>query len=316
MRNIYIAENAKGGGLYRYLLSEDGSVTFCDKTEMDYPMYMELHDGKMYVLLDQAFPEDVSALSVYDMEETGALSACIFKEPTLGVCACHLAVYDDAVYAVNYLSGSVVKMLDVCRVHTGVCGPQKPRQNAPHTHYVCRTPDEKFTLVTDLGLDRIFVYDNDLNEVARVVAPAGAGPRHLIFSEDHKTCFCVNELSSTVSAYAYDNGTLTLLDTVSILPEGFAGTNTAAAIRVHEGLVYASNRGHNSIACLSYQDGKLQLLSLTDCGGKGPRDFNIFGDILVCTNEKSDNVTFFKVQKEKLQKLPHALTLKGPLCVI
>ena len=316
MRDIYIAECAENGGIYRYRMDTDGTVTFCEKTEMAFPMYMEMRNGNMFVLQDKALPENISALSVYDMKD-GALAACIRQESTQGVCACHLCVTEDeTVYAVNYVSGSVVKMPGALQVHEGVCGPQKPRQDTPHTHYVCLSPDGEKVLVTDLGLDKIFVYDKDLKKRTSVDAPAGAGPRHLIFSEDGKTCFCVNELDSTVSAYAYENGVLALLDTVSILPETFAEKNTAAAIRVHKGLVYASNRGHNSIACLSFENGKLKVLSITDCGGKGPRDFNIFGDILVSTNENSDNVTFFRVEGERLTKLPGELSLKGPLCVI
>ncbi|MBQ4087783.1 MAG: lactonase family protein [Clostridia bacterium] len=254
---------------------------------------------------------------MYEITESGALGKKLFATSTRGICACHLCVSEnETVYAVNYSSGSVIKIPGKLIVHEGECGPAKPRQDMPHTHYVNFTPDGAYLLVTDLGLDTIFVYDKELNKVSEIKAPAGSGPRHLIFSEDGKTCFCVNELDSTLSAYDYENGKLTITDTVSILPEGYDAQNTTAAIRLHDGLIYASNRGNNSIACLSYENKKLSLLSITDCGGKGPRDFNIFGNILICTNENSDNVTFFEVEGEKLYKLSQELHLKGALCVI
>ncbi len=317
MRNIYIAECTEDGGVYRYQMTEDGNVTFCEKTAMPKPMYLAKQNGKLYVLLEKGAEENHSTLRIYQLDEEGAVTGLLSEESSGGVCACHLCVIEDeTVYAVNYVSGSVTKFSDKVITHDGVCGPQKPRQNTPHTHYVGQTPDGAYFAVTDLGLDRIYIYDKELQEVSSVKAPAGCGPRHLIFSEDGKTCFCVNELNSTVSAYDYADGTLTLGDTVSILPEGFSELNTAAAIRLHNGLIYASNRGHQSIACLSYENKKLKLLSLTDCGGAGPRDFDIFDDILICTNENSNNVTFFRVDGANLEKLPQELKLNGALCVI
>lgn len=316
MRDIYIAECVPEGGLYHYKMDAEGIVTFCEKTEILSPMYMAKQNGKMFVL-ENKWEDGNSGLSVYAIGEDGALGAKLSEASTRGVCACHLCVTEtETVYAVNYVSGSVVKIPGDLVVHAGECGPAKPRQDVPHTHYVNVTPDGKYFLVTDLGLDTIFVYDKDLNKISETKAPAGAGPRHLVFSEDGKTCFCVNELDSTVSAYDYQDGELMPVDTVSILPEGFTEQNTAAAIRWHDGLIYASNRGHNSIACLSYEHRKLRVKSITDCGGKGPRDFDIFGDILICTNENSNNVTFFKVKGEELYKTQQELSLKGALCVI
>lgn len=317
MRNIYIAECTEDGGVYRYRMAMDGNVTFCEKTDIPKPMYLAKQNGKLYVLLEKGAEENCSVLRVYRLDGNGAIAELLSEKSSDGICACHHCVTEEeTVYAVNYVSGSVTDFSGKVIIHDGVCGPQKPRQNTPHTHYVGLTPDEKYLTVTDLGLDKIYVYDKKLEKVSEVSAPAGSGPRHLIFSEDGKTCFCVNELDSTVSAYDYLDGKLTLGDTVSVLPEGFSEKNTAAAIRLHNGLIYASNRGHQSIACLSYENKNLQLLSLTDCGGAGPRDFDIFGDILICTNENSNNVTFFRVDKEKIEKLPQELQLKGALCVI
>ncbi len=317
MRHIYIAECAENGGVYTYGLHADGRLEPLMKTPADRPMYLAKRNGKLYVLLRAPFKGNVSGLAVYNTDEEGRMTDCIKTVPVHGICGCHLCVTDDEhIYVANYLSGNVVLLPETVITHTGECGPNKTRQEMPHTHFVGQSPEGRFILATDLGQDTITVYDITLNEISKVAAPAGSGPRHLAFSEDGKTLFCVNELASSVSAYSYSDGKLTLLDTCSILPQDFCGMNTAAAIRVRGKLIYASNRGHDSIACLTFLNGTLKLLSLTPCGGRGPRDFNLFDDILICTNEDSDNVTVFRAEGETLIKLDTELSLKGPLCVI
>ena len=79
-------------------------------------------------------------------------------QSTKGIVACHLAESDGSIYCVNYLSGSVIKMPDTVDTHSGH-GINPKRQDAPHTHYVCESPDGKYIFVTDLGIDKIFVYN-------------------------------------------------------------------------------------------------------------------------------------------------------------
>ena len=53
----------------------------------------------------------------------------------------------------------------------------------------------------------------------------GSGPRHLAFHPSGRFVFLINEMSSTLTAFAYDakRGALKELQTVSTLPETFAG---------------------------------------------------------------------------------------------
>lgn len=317
MRNMYIAECDKQGGVSQYALFSDGRTEFIKRIPADRPMYLVKNNGKLYVLLRAAYEGEISGLSVYKMDEEERPAQLLQTVPVHGKCGCHLCVTDEgAVYVANYLSGSVVKLPGTVVTHTGACGPDGVRQDRPHVHYTGQTPDERYILAADLGEDSITVYDKDLKEVFKTYVPPGSGARHLAFSEDGNTLFCINELASSVSAFAYKDGKLDILDTVSIIPNGFCGKNTAAAIRVSGNFIYASNRGHNSITCLAFTNKKLKVLSITPCGGKGPRDFNLFDNILVCTNEDSNNVTFFKVNGEKLQKIENELYLQHPLCVI
>lgn len=317
MTNIYIASCVKGGGIYHYTLSENNVLDFCEKTTLDEPMYMIIRNEKMYILLRQ--PDEKTNFSgelSIDIDGTGKLFAPSRIISTKGVVACHLEVSDDNIYAVNYVSGSVIKLPDTLVTHSGH-GLHKVRQAAPHTHFIHVSPDGKYILVTDLGLDKIFVYDKDLKFVSEVSVPSGHGPRHLAFSSDGKIVYCVNELGSSVSIFSYSDGELKLQNTISALPKDFSGDNISAAIRIKDNYLYVSNRGHNSISVFEIKDSyNIVLKECVDCGGNSPRDFNIIDDVLICTNEKSDNVTVFKLNNYIPEIISESeLNIPSPLCV-
>lgn len=317
MTNIYIASCVKGGGIYHYTLSENNVLDFCEKTTLDEPMYMIIRNEKMYILLRQ--PDEKTNFSgelSIDIDGTGKLFAPSRIISTKGAVACHLEVSDDNIYAVNYVSGSVIKLPDTLVTHSGH-GLHKVRQAAPHTHFVHVSPDGKYILVTDLGLDKIFVYNKDLKLVSDASVPSGHGPRHLAFSSDGKIVYCVNELGSSVSIFSYSDGELKLQNTISALPKDFSGDNTSAAIRIKDNYLYVSNRGHNSISVFEIKDSyNIVLKECVDCGGNSPRDFNIIDDVLICTNEKSDNVTVFKLNNYIPEIISESeLNIPSPLCV-
>ena len=216
MKNIYISSCTKDGGVYHYLLNENGKLEYIDKLAVDCPMY-QIYDGKkMYILLRAPFESnDDSGLICAEVDGYSLVNK---TEPvtTKGRVACHLCKSDNDIYCVNYVSGSVIKMPDKLCVHEGK-GVDPIRQESAHTHFVTLTPDKRYVLVTDLGLDKIFIYTKDLELVGEINTPKGHGVRHLVFSDDGKTMFAVNELASTISAFSYDGEQFKLIDTVSIL---------------------------------------------------------------------------------------------------
>lgn len=315
MRDLYIASCAVDGGIYRYKMADDGSITFCDKTDADRPMFLAKANNKLYALLRAPFGSGESGMEVFDIDDDGKLNTTGEIYPTRGEVACHLWVEDEDVYAVNYVSGSVIKFPNKVDVHEGQ-GPNKIRQDKAHTHYTRVTPDKKYVCVTDLGLDTIFFYNRELELKFKVKVPEGHGARHIEFSEDGKYMYCVNELKATVSVFAYDGENTKLLGTYNTLPEDFKGDNTAAAIRLSGEYLYVSNRGYDGVTALRINGEGLIPESYTKLG-KHPRDINIFGDILVSTNMQEDSVTFYKVCGKEITKLDTEIRdIKEPLCVI
>ena len=314
INHIYILSCEKEGGIY-HCLFEDGKLWFADKTLLDRPMYAIVRNGKMYVVLREIDTvTHFGGLLAFDIDKNGNLKNPTEIKSTNGIVPCHLEVVGDNKYVVNYLSGNIIKIGEKTIIHSGK-GVHNIRQEAPHTHFVCVSPDNKYILCTDLGIDTIFIYDADLNEKFTVKVPNGSGPRHLCFGNDGKYLYCVNELTNDVSALEWNNGKPTLKGTYSAIPD-YKEKSTAAAIRIKDDNLYISNRGADTISRFKILGDKLELLGNTYCGGKGPRDFIIVDDFFVVTNENSNDVTVLKLENGKPVLTNEKLEICNPLCVV
>src|SRR5579883_236023 len=208
----------------------------------------------------------------------------------------------------------------------------KERQEGPHPHEAVVSPDNRFVLVPDLGLDEVFVYPFDsvrgklgTPHVAKVTA--GYGPRHLAFSKDQRFVYLMTEMGSKVIVFSYNKreGGLTEIQTISSLPENFKGENTAAEIEVHPSgrFLYASNRGdNNSIAVFSIdtKTGKLKMEQIEPTQGKTPRHFAIdpSGKWLLTENQDSDTIVNFKIDLStgRLTANGQKVEISSPTCIV
>lgn len=212
-------------------------------------------------------------------------------------------------------------------------GPNPARQDMPHVHSVTISPDNRFAIVCDLGLDKIFSYA--LDPAAAKLTPAnppfvatapGAGPRHFKFGPDGTHAYAINEMGGTIVAYDYAaaTGTLTPRQTVPTLPADFKGENTAAEVRVHPNgrFLYGSNRGHDSLAvfAINATTGLLTPVEIVPTGGKTPRNFALSpdGKWLVCAHQDSNNLTVFRVDAAsgRLTRVPGETAVPMCVCVL
>ncbi len=277
-------------------------------------MYMVKSEKKLYILLRAPFPESAeSGLVVYDIDESGKLKNPSEIVSTKGEVACHLCVHGHDVYCTNYSSGNLIKMPSCLVQHHGK-SIHPTRQTGPHPHYVGMISDQNCVCVTDLGLDTVFLYDTDLRFISKASVPQGHGARHLAVKENY--IYCANELKSSLSVFEYKKGTLEYQNTVEVLPADFDGLSMASAIRIKDDFCYIANRGHDSISVLDIKN-RLhpEMIKAVPCDGNSPRDFNIVDDILICANEQSDNVSFFKLVNGIPQKLDSMLKIKSAFCV-
>lgn len=311
--HLYFASCVRNGGIYHYTL-QGGTLCSKSRTVCDRPMYIYAEKGGLLALLRQPFTDSQnSGLISFTLDEEGNPAKTGEIVSTLGEVACHLCRFQGKTYVANYLSGSLWRSDGILYVHQGK-GVHQTRQEAPHVHYVTPSPDGTCLFAVDLGLDTIFSYDENLQVLDVAHVPAGHGSRHLAFSEDGQTVFCVNELASTVTVFDYKDGKLESGKTVTVLTR--PTRSTAAAIRVKGDYVYVSNRGDDSISSLHWDGTNLELCAVTPCRGASPRDFLIVEDMLICTNEIENNVTFFRVEKEKLVDTKERIFMEAPLCVV
>ncbi|MBQ8357027.1 MAG: lactonase family protein [Clostridia bacterium] len=312
---VYISSCHEKGGIHRFGWGPDGLLTPVDVTPLDRPMYTIIEGDRLYAVLRAPFADNEhSGVLSFQIEKDGSLTHPSDPVSTNGLVGCHLCIKNGRVYVTNYTSGSVAGLPDLLVTHGG-SSVHPTRQTSAHTHFVTPTPDGRYLLVTDLGMDRIFTYDPDLSLVDMADAPVGNGPRHLAFSQDGALCYCVNELASSVSVYRYTDGALEHLADYPALPDDFKGENTAAAIRCINGHVYVSNRGHDSITCFKIVGEGLERCGSFSCEGKSPRDFIVTGDRLICTNEQDNSVTVFEMRDNLPHKLIQKLTVEKALCV-
>jgi 6-phosphogluconolactonase len=215
--------------------------------------------------------------------------------------------------------------------HTGH-GANPQRQEGPHAHSIDLSPDNRLAFVDDLGLDELRVYKFDSakgtltpNDPPFVKLDAGAGPRHFMLHPSGKFAYVVAEMASTVTAFSVDlkTGTLRRLQTLSTLPEGFAGENDDAEVHIAPSgkFLYTSNRGHDSIAIFAIDSQKGTLTKIDDVPtqGKIPRSFEIdpSGNFLLAENSKSDNIVVFRIDQKtgRLAPTGQRLEVGSPVCV-
>jgi len=214
--------------------------------------------------------------------------------------------------------------------HTG-SGVNPGRQKEPHAHSINVSPDNRFALAADLGIDKLLIYKLDAekgtmtpNNPPHGELPPGAGPRHFAFHPSAKYLYVCGEMTSTVHAYAWDaeKGSLKHLQDLSTLPQEVKGNSTAEC-QVHPSgkFVYVSNRGHDSIAVFKVDEatGKLTAAGHAPSGGKTPRNFGIdpTGQILIAANQSSNNIVVYKIDQATGMPKPVGVevSVPKPVCV-
>lgn len=298
-KDVYFASCVPDGGIYHYKMNGSGMLHFLEKVFCPSPMYMIKKDRMLHVILRHPFDgNDSSGIVSYMINPDGKLHSQSGIINTRGRCGCHLCCFHGKLYSVNYLSGNIFCSDGFVSTHHGH-GKNVIRQEAPHPHYIGPSPDGNYLLVTDLGLDKIFVYDGSLHLISSVALPSGSGPRH-IAAVDLGHIVCVNELDCSVTMLEYNGGVLSLVQTLQLLAPGQSEQASGAAIRPYGHYIYVSNRGNNTICAVKLEGGRMKQKSVTFCGGKMPRDFMILGKYMICANQGSSTVTVFKVEKEKL----------------
>ena len=256
--------------------------------------------------------------------------------PTKGTDPCHVAMSPDETFlsVANFASGSVTLFpLDLegnisgewrlC-LHEG-SSVHPVRQKGPHAHSTIFAPDCRRMYVPDLGIDQVVSYAwNEGLPVpkpeASIAVPAGSGPRFGEFDKPGKNFYLIHEIGSQVRHYSYEDGQLKAREIASTLPEDFTGENICADLHITPDgkWLYASNRGHDSLACFKLDgEGCMECAGIYPCGGRPPRNFAIdpTGTYLLVGNQDSDQIAVFEIGKEGQLRQVGQYACGSPVCI-
>jgi 6-phosphogluconolactonase len=286
-------------GIYFFRLDErSGALTACGAyAGIVNPSFVLAHPNRrwLYAVSETSQRDDGAAGAVWALRYEGQPPTVepLNQQPSGGDHPCHLLLDESGRWLLvsNYSSGAlgVLPILD-----DGALGAitdlvqhhgrsvDSERQEGPHAHSAIFTPDQRYVIVADLGLDQLLLYAFDpeagkLSAHVQTDTRPGAGPRHMVFDPSGRRLYVANELNNTVSVYDYDadHGALRERQTLATLPDD-AGHSQVADIHIAPGghRVYVSNRGHNSIAVFEVEaDGELTHSAIRPCGGDWPRNF-------------------------------------------
>jgi len=343
--SVYVGSYAKDNepGIHHFKLDfASGALTAAGGTAgVANPSFVAISPDKKYLYaIGETGGKKGGAVVSFSIDDKGALTK-VSEGSSVGNGPCYVTAdkTGKVVLVANYGGGSVAslgvsadgKLSEGSFVQHKGSSVNKGRQSEPHAHSINVSPDNKFALAADLGLDKILIYKLDPekgtiapNEPAFGEVPPGAGPRHFAFHPNAKFLYVCGEMTSTVHAYAWDaeKGSLKLLQSLSTLPEPVKGNSTAEC-QVHPTgkFVYVSNRGHNSVAIFKVDEesGKLTAAGHAPTGGKTPRNFGIdpTGQFLIAANQDSNNVVVFKIESGSGIPKPTGVevSVPKPVCV-
>jgi 6-phosphogluconolactonase len=322
--------------------SETGEVNYVSKATAANPSYLAISPDEKFVYAVNEDANDKGSVSVFSFDKSSGALTYIEKQNSGGDHPCYIAINKTGkwVAAANYSGGSFSTFpimangtlgVPTTIQHTG-SSVNKERQDKPHVHSTVFSPDDKYLFVSDLGLDKVMIYNFNPGSgkpepapVPFAATPPGSGPRHFTFHPNGKLAYLVEEMGGAVSAYKYNDGKLTLIQHISTYPANFTGGKKGSAdihVSPDGKFLYASNRQPaNDIAIFSIdkKSGKLKALGYESTKGEVPRNFTIdpTGNFLLVANQETDNIVIFKRNKQTglLTDTGKSIKVGKPVCL-
>jgi 6-phosphogluconolactonase len=318
------------------------------------PSFLAIEPGKRFLYsvgeIDELNGKPTGVVNAFKLNRGTGKLEFLNQQASGGAGPCHVSVDPNGkcVLVANYGSGSVAALPILEDGRLGPAGSvmqhsgssvNPERQTGPHAHFIISAPGpfvldgalQAFVLACDLGLDKIMLYRLEPTHAKLMASQPpfvrikpGSGPRHLAFAPSGRFVYLINEMACTLTVLQFDpnRANLTEVQTISTLPADFKGKNTCAEVQVHPlgKFVYASNRGHDSIALFKIDtaSGKLTFVEHQSTLGKTPRHFALdpSGNWLLAENQETDNVVVFHVDPAtgRLNPTGQQVEIGSPVC--
>jgi len=348
---VFISAFAAGdqGAIHAFQLNLDtGSLKPMHRTtDVEHPFFLALSPNHKFLYSihapGQFGGKQNEQVAAFEIVGSGGELKLLNRQSSRGTASCYLDVDDTGktVVVANYSTGSVAAFpvqedgslgeASSFDQHKG-SSVDPGRQEGPHAHCIVISPDNRFVLSADLGLDKIMNYRLDPaaaklspNDQPFVRTPPAAGPRHLTFHPNGKRVYVINELANSVTFFDYDpkSGFLIERQTISTLPADFDDTSYCADVKITPNgqFLYGTNRGHDSVAVYEIgSNGLLTLVEIKPSRGKGPQNLAIAagGKLLLCANMPGNNVAVFRIDQKsgKLTDVGEPTAMPSPSCIM
>jgi 6-phosphogluconolactonase len=295
------------------------------------PAFLAVHPNRPYVYsADQNPRGEVTAFRVN--RANGKLTP-LNSKPSGGSRPCFVTVDPNGrnLLVANYDSSVAVLPIEADGTLGDATSVITYAAKGSHAHSINISPDNRFAVVTDLGLDQVHVYRFDgatgvLSPHTELTPqlPPGSGPRHFAFHPNGALAYLITESSNlVVMRWDAQSGVLTPVETVSTLPAGYKGESGAAEIEVHPNgrFLYASNRGHDSVAVFSIDQSSGRLAKIQDISTQGgpPSSIRISpdGNALFAGNVLTNNIVEFRMDSQTGLLSPAGSSIRAvaPICI-
>lgn len=336
-------------GIYSFRFSaETGDLRpLASPAETVNPSYLVVSPDKRFVYaVNELYGcgDQEGAVSAFHFDPNSGSLTFINKVSSVSDDPCYVSLSSDGknLFVANYSSGNLTALAvkpdgSIAGPVEALChignGPNSERQKSAHVHMVLPSPDHGFLFATDLGVDRVYAYRLALENQTFPLQPAeppfatvtaGAGPRHLLFTNDGRFLYLIEEMGEALVVFKRDGPHLDAIQTVRVAQKEWPGDTGAAALHLSPDgkFLYASNRANANelmIYSVDLQAGTLKQVGQQSSLGNKPRDFCIdsTGKFLLVANQDSDNLVIFKRNLETgaLASTGKGAEVGSPVCV-
>ena len=335
--------DGRGKGIEIFSIdSKTGAWTKIQSIESVNPGFLTMDSQKKFLYVAHGGGTIVSAYAID--QESGKLKF-LNEQPTGGKNGAHLTLdpNDKFLLVANNSSGdltvcpvredgSIAQFSDLVTL-SGKIGPNRSDQASSHPHQVSFDPSGTFVIVSDIGLDRVFVYRLDAstgkliaNEYPSVATRAGAGPRHFAFHPSKSYIYVINGLDTTITTYQFNShrGELVPIQVMPALPTTFVENSNASEVMVTPSgkFAYGVTRGSNMIGIFAIDQGTgvLDPVEWVSTQGEGPRFFTLdtAGAYLYVGNLSTDTIVIFRINQLDGTLFPtgQVVATGSPACIV
>lgn len=336
----YTTTPEDGIEVYQYN-SKTGKFQFANRTPIQNPSFLALSPNQKYLYsVSETGGAKGGSVSAFSFDSKNGKLEKLNTQSSAGNSPCYVSTYKNGkwVAAGNYSTGNLVyypvnadgSLGNATMIQHKGNSVVKGRQDGPHVHSTVFSPDYKYLMTPDLGIDKVMIYK--LNKDGSIVSQdpgfvdlkPGAGPRHLDFHPNGKWAYLMEEMSGNVTALNYKKGKLTVIQSINGHPADYKGGFGSADIHVSPDgkFVYCSNRIESNtigIFKVNPSNGMLTLVGHQSTMGKTPRNFSIdpTGNYLLAANQNTNDIVVFKINKETgtLTDTGDRLTVNKPVCL-